>query len=180
MIEPDRCSLHHPARVLGDEEIAENIDVHHRAPFLRVGLGDRLGDQDAGVGDNDVDMAEVPFRVDEQLLHFGFAGDVNLRADDARAGRLRDHGRRLLGALFVDVGDDDDAALVRQALADRPAETLRAARHDGDLVGERPSHGLANLLSNAASAAALQWPLSSGVAPPRSSSAVSLRSRQDG
>ena len=47
---------------LVDEKVAEKVDVHHRAPLFGVGVGDRLGDQDGGVGDNDVHPAKLLHR----------------------------------------------------------------------------------------------------------------------
>ena len=44
--------------------------------------------------------------------------------------------RRLLGALGVDVGDDDGRPLGVELLGDRPADALRGAGDDRDPVGE--------------------------------------------
>ena len=60
--------LHMPGRFFGGEEVAEQVDIHHGAPLLRGELGDLTGDQDAGVGHQDVQPAELVDRPGESGL----------------------------------------------------------------------------------------------------------------
>ena len=95
---------------------------------------------DAGVVDQDVELAERLFGFGEESLDFGRFGDVGLHGDG-------------LAAFFVDVGDDavraflagavvddDGRAFGGQLFGDRGADAFGCPGDDGDFASEFLSH----------------------------------------
>ena len=123
-----------PGRFFGGEEVAEQVDVHHGAPLLGGELGDFAGDQDAGVGHQDVQPAELLDRPGESGLDRGLVGDVHHDRQAAAAGFLHDQVGRGLRLLQLDVGHGDVAALVGQPQTDRLPKTLCAAGDERDVI----------------------------------------------
>src|SRR5262245_7035923 len=91
-------------------------------PFLADGP---LGDADAGAIDSAAQSAEGGDGRAHRVLDALFIGDVGLDEAGVRAERP---GERL-ALLFVDVGDDDVCAALREQLRGRPAQARRAARY---------------------------------------------------
>ena len=116
---------HH--RLAADEGTVE-IDAQHLAPFLEVGFPHRLVDAgDAGIVDEDVDLAERLQRLVAGLLDGGEIGNVDLEGRDGRADFLRG----LFRKRQVVIPDRDLRAGCDEALGDRAPKTLRAAGDDG-------------------------------------------------
>ena len=116
---------HH--RLAADERPVE-IDAQHLAPFVEVGLPHRLVDAgDAGIVDEDVDLAERLQRRVARLLDRGEIGNVDLEGRDGAADFLRG----LFRKRQVVIPDRDLRAGRNEALGDRAAETLRPAGDDG-------------------------------------------------
>ena len=116
---------HH--RLAADEGAVE-IDAQHLAPFVEVGFPHRLVDAgDAGIVDEDVDLAERLQRLVAGLLDRGEVGDVDLEGRDRRAD--------FLGGLFrkrqVMIPDRDLGAGSDEALGDGAPKPLRPAGDDG-------------------------------------------------
>jgi hypothetical protein len=79
--------------------------------------------------------SEGGFRGVEQAGHGSRVRDVGLGGDGAAAGRF-DLGDQGLGRFsLAGVVDDDDEAVLRQALRDGGADAARCAGDDGDFVG---------------------------------------------
>lgn len=121
-IEPRRRGQHVPQRRAGAAEGAVQGDVEDGAP-LRVGhLGQRGVAAEAGVVDDDVEVAVLGDRGVEEVLHLRLVGDV---ARD-RQGRLAGDVGQLLGGLaqaaLVPVADHDPGALLGAALGRREAD----------------------------------------------------------
>ena len=109
-----------------DEGTVE-IDAHHLAPFVEVGLPHRLVDAgDAGIVDEDVDLAERLQRGVAGLLDRGEVADVDLE----RGHRIADFLGGLFRQLLVEIPDRDLGAGLDEALGDGAAKALRAAGHD--------------------------------------------------
>ena len=76
---PYFCCEHRRHDRLAADEGAVEIDAQHLAPFLEIGLPHRLVDAgDAGIVDEDVDLAERLQRRVAGLLDRGEIGDVDL------------------------------------------------------------------------------------------------------
>src|ERR1700731_447779 len=133
---------------LAADEGAVEIDAQHLAPFLEVGLPHRLVDAgDAGIVDEDVDLAERLQRRIPRLLDRGEVRYVDLERGDAIADLLRG----LLGQRQIMIPDRDPGAGTDKALVDRAPKALRAAGDDGaaavqiDLVhGSFPTRSFSN------------------------------------
>ena len=98
----------------------------------RVDLGEcaRLGD--AGVGEHDVELAEVGFEAARELVHVG--GDAHVGAD---ADRVRpERGGRFGDALVVLAGDGDACAVLDEQLGRRAADAGGAAGDESGLAFE--------------------------------------------
>ena len=116
---------HH--RLAADEGPVE-IDAQHLAPFLEVGFPHRLVDAgDAGIVDEDVDLAERLQRLVTRLLDRGEIRHVDLEGRYRRADFLRG----LFRKRQVVIPDRDLRARCDEALGDRAAKALRAAGDDG-------------------------------------------------
>src|SRR3984893_6278590 len=113
---------------LAADEGAIEIDAQHLAPFVEVGFPHGLVDAcDAGIVDEDVDLAERFQRFVAGLFHRGEIGNVALEGADGRADFLRGPFRE--GQVVIP--DRDLRAGGDEALGDRAPKTLRAAGDDG-------------------------------------------------
>ncbi len=114
---------------LADDEGAVEVDAQNFPPFLEIGLPDRLVDAgDAGIVDEDVDLAERRQRRIARLFNGGGVGDVDLEDSGLAADRLH----RFLGQRGVKVPDRNLGAGGGEALGDGAAKALRAAGDDCD------------------------------------------------
>ncbi len=86
--------------------------------------------KEPGVVDEDVDAAELRNRVGHHGVDRGLIGDVELKTDGIRSELRRDG----LGALFIQIGDNDLCAFLHVAFRDRLADAASGACDDGDLV----------------------------------------------
>ena len=83
--------------MFGDEEIAEEIHVHHEAPLLGGERVHGFGNEHARVRDDDIELAECLDRAIHQsgdllfICHVYFDGECALpgRLGDAGGGRFR-------------------------------------------------------------------------------------------
>jgi hypothetical protein len=120
--------------VLAAEEQPGQVDVDHPVP----GLGGRLlerdqaepGNRDAGIGQHDVELAELIDRDADHRPDLVLDGDVATHGDGppARIGHLLGHA---LGPLLIDVGDEHARPLLgeqQRALASQPSAS--AGDHD--------------------------------------------------
>ncbi len=136
--------FHHAAGVLHRQKIAEQIHVHHRAPFFRVGLGNRLGNQDGGVGDDDVHAAKFRHRAIKQFFNVRFLRHVGFQRE-----RLRPVALTISAAVACAASSFMSAMATwhRPSPARRQIawpESLRAAGDDGDFVFEWKIHWFLN------------------------------------
>ncbi len=126
--------------MLGTQEIAEEVDIHHRPPFLGGELGDLLGDEDTRVGHQDVKPAKFLDSLVHHSRHLFLVGYVHLDGDGTPVGfRLitqifGDSGRRLDRGLLVQVGHHHVAAFARQPPANSLPQPLTAAGDKRHLI----------------------------------------------
>src|SRR6476469_1053255 len=119
---------HAPHDCLATNEGTVEIDAQHLAPFVEIGLPYRLVDTgDAGIVDQDVDLAECFQRGVAGLLDCAEIGYVDLEC--------RDGGADFLGCPFrewlVVIPDRHPGSGDHEALGNRAPETLRAAGDHG-------------------------------------------------
>ena len=134
MMVPLRCCFHHACGMLGTEKIAYKVDLNHQPPLFGGELVDRLGCQDAGIGNQYIKAPELLNRAVHHVLDLPFVGHVHLGGDGSLARLGDDIGCRLLCPLQVQVRDHHVGTFVSQAEADRFAEPSSAASDDGDPV----------------------------------------------
>ena len=85
--------LHHLCRMLGAQKVAKQVDIHHQSPFFGRELVYCLGNEDAGVGDEDVEPAEFVHGSLYDPLDLRFVGDVHRHRDGAAIGLVFDLAR---------------------------------------------------------------------------------------
>ena len=106
-------------------------------PLLAVGVHlldlAGAGVRDAGVVDEDVELAERLLHVGEHPLHCRRVGDVGGHGERLHTLQLL---RRLLGGLEHEIVDDDVRALGSEAERDRAADAATCAGDERDLVLE--------------------------------------------
>ena len=135
-IEPDFACEHVLAEGAAAPEGAVEIDVDDVEPML---VGDRLGRRlaagDAGIVDEDVDLA-VARRRARSATSVTRLESVTSMIDDLGVVGLSPSGsaRPALGDLGVAVGDDDLGAGLGQRLDAGEPDALAAAGHDGGLA----------------------------------------------
>lgn len=133
---------HHLCGGLDAEECAGQVHVYHRAPIVGRHLEHRLHDiADAGIVDPDVERA---VRGDRMLgEREDLCGIAHVACESRGAGEGGGDGGHLVArpdhrvgrggiARLADVGDDHGGALVGEALRDRLAQPLAAARSGDD------------------------------------------------
>ena len=127
--------VHVLERGAGGEEAAVQVDRQHLLPVGELELVDRVDDLHAGVGDQDVQRAEVFHHLIGAGLDRRLVGDVHGDAerlaaglDDGRGGGLR--------RLPVDVADRHLGAFLGVELGDRLADAAGRAGDQGDLAVE--------------------------------------------
>ena len=129
---------------LGDVEGAAEVHVEHRVHLVGRHVLERRVAQDAGVVDDDVDLAEgVDGRLHDRRAALG-RGDAVVVGDGLAAGRL-DLVDDLLGGRLgaagavggaAEVVDDDERAPLGEVEGVRPAEAAAGARDDRHLAVE--------------------------------------------
>ena len=114
---------------------ALHVDVHHPIPQRVVDRVDGGARVDARIGRQNVDSPVLGDDAGRHRLDRGPIGDVG--GDCERLSPIRPErcGRRL-GERAVDVGDHDTGPLDGEHRGDPATDSLRAARHDCDLMGE--------------------------------------------
>src|SRR5690606_30777261 len=106
------------------------------APVLVGALDEGAVDDDAGIADQDVDLAEGPDGFGDQPFGVFTLRDVGLN-DDRLAAGVVDFVRDLLRLVDGrDAAHRDMGAVAGKALGDRPADAARAAGDDCRLVLE--------------------------------------------
>jgi len=114
-------------------EHAGQVDVHDLVPVVERDVDGGAADRDAGVVDQDVDLAVRRDHGVEHVLHRALVGDVHR----ARLGAAVRQGDRLGGVACrrsVVVGQHDDRADARERGADGLAEPVAAAGDHRDLA----------------------------------------------
>ena len=120
-------SLVHRGGGLTDRvEDAVEVDVHHLVPLLeRIAVDREAQAADAGVGEHDIEVAELGFRLLDHRRHLFGVGDVHLEFEGL--------GVQFLGDLRqppgVDVGQHEVGADVRAGLGISPPDTGCRARN---------------------------------------------------
>ena len=124
--------LHDDGSVLGAQEEAGVVDVGDEIEVLALHLGNGAGADHAGVGEHDIQAAELfhslGHHVGDRLLVRHVDGDG--------AGPLAHLPGYLLGQRRVHVSDDNGGAFLIQLLGDALAEALGRTGDDGDLPGQ--------------------------------------------
>src|SRR5712675_42670 len=114
-------------RLAADERPVE-IDAQDLAPLIELGLPYRPVDAgNAGIVDENVDLAERLERRIPRLFDRGEIGDIDLESRD----RAADFFGGLIRERLVMIPDRDLCAGSNKALGDGPAKTLCAAGNDG-------------------------------------------------
>ena len=120
---------------LGGEEGAVEVDRQHLLPLGERKLLERMDDLDAGVADQDVDVAE---RLDGGLhgrIDLGLVGDIHRHADRLAAGLL-DLGCGGVGRLLVEIGDGNRRPFTREFQGDFLADAAGRAGDECNLAFE--------------------------------------------
>lgn len=120
--------------VLGDEELGARVEAEDG---VEVGFCDvLLGAEDlaAGVGDDDVEAAEVGERLVEEVRYLGDFGHVGLDGDSFAAGRLDRRHHFVRGRGAVGVVDDDAGAAFAELEGHGGAEAAAGAGYQGNFA----------------------------------------------
>src|SRR5207253_10767023 len=131
-------AAHGRDHALGPEEHALGIDVHHAVPVLDRGVLDPTSTTDAGVVDEDVQLAEAALGHADRLLPVGLARDVETREGGLAALRL-DVRFDAASFGFEDVADDYLRALPCEHQRFGGAHPACRPADQRDLAGQ--SHG---------------------------------------
>ena len=117
----------------GAEVDAGGVDVHDGVPGLLGHVAEEVGAADAGVVDEDVQLAEFGDGEVYGGLPVGFAGDVEV--DEAGAAAFGvDFGCDLASFIFEDVADDDGCAFGGEEFGFDGAHAAGGAGNEGDFV----------------------------------------------
>ena len=128
--------LEHPRHVLDQQEVADQIDFNHGPPPLDRELIHGIGEQNAGVRYGNVDTAKFLQRALNGSLHIGLDRNVDLYSNRAAIRSGDDFIRHLLRALQVEIRHHHMRAFDGQPMANRLAQSLRAAGYQSDFVFE--------------------------------------------
>jgi hypothetical protein len=96
----------------------------------------RLGDEDAGIGHQDVEPPKLLDGAIHHRRHLGLVGHVRLDGDGPTVGLGHDFGRDPLRASYVYIGNDDVGPFAGQPVADGFTKPLSATGDDGDAILE--------------------------------------------
>ena len=129
--------VHLPQRGARRQEGAVEMDGEKLLPFGEGKVIERRHDLDAGIAHQDVDPAESRDCLGHAGLDLRLIGHVHGDAD--RAAGAAELGRRGIGALLVEIGNDDLGALARICPGDLLADAARGTGDNGNLVLE--AHG---------------------------------------
>ena len=116
------------------EKEAGQVYVHHQLPVGEAHLVDGTGTHDAGIGDDDVDPAELRHDAIKERLHRRFVGDIDGLCDDAAAGFLGQLVRYFLRLRELEIGDDNVGPFDGETTANGGAQTLGAAGDDSNTI----------------------------------------------
>jgi hypothetical protein len=123
------------------QERAVEMDGEHLLPLVVAELLDRLDDLDAGIRNEDVDLAVCAHGRGDARIDLGLAGHVHLHAGRGATGGDDRRGHRI-GRIEVEVGDCNCRPVLRIDLGDALADAACRAGDQSDLASE--CHG--NLL----------------------------------
>ena len=126
--------FHHSRGILGTQKIAKQVDVHHGAPFLRRKFGDLLGNEDARVGNHDVEPPEFLYTAIDHGFHLGFVTHIHFDCDCAAVCGGGDAFSSLDCLFFIQVRDDNVTAFFCQSLAKGLSQSLCAASDQRDTI----------------------------------------------
>ena len=119
--------------MFGDEEERDVVDVCGELERGGVLFQHGAGAHDPGVGDHQVEPARDPLHLGGHRGDGFLIGDVHCDG----VGEVRSEFRAFGGGpVAVEIGDEDETALVDKALGDFRAETLRAASNQGDATAD--------------------------------------------
>ncbi len=120
--------------MLDAQEIADQVDIHHKPPRFGVKLFNRAGAQNAGIADQYVQPPELVHGALYHSLNLRLVGHVDRDGQRATIRALADRRGRLVRRLAVNVGDDHVRPFLRQAETEGLAQALTSAGDDADLV----------------------------------------------
>ena len=127
--------VHVPDAGARGQEGTVEMDRQHLLPLGEAELLDRLDDLDAGIGNEDIDLAELPDDLGDTAIDFRLVGDIHGHADRLAAG-VGDFLCRGLRAGQVEIGNRDRRAILRIDLGDALANAAGGAGDQGDLAFE--------------------------------------------
>ena len=119
--------------MFGDEEERDVVDVGGEPERGGVLFQHGSGAHDPGVGDHQVEPARDLFHLGGHRGDGFLVGDVH---GDGVGEVCAEFGALGGGPVAVEVGDEDETALVNKALGDLRAESLRAAGDQGDAAAD--------------------------------------------
>ena len=124
--------LHDNGRVLGAQEPTGVIDVGNKIEVLLLHLGDGAGTDHPGVGQHNVQTAEVFHGLRHHVSHTLLVGHI----DGDKVGTLAQLSGHLLGQRLVHIGNDHGSAFLIHLLSNAPAKALGRAGDNGDFAGQ--------------------------------------------
>ena len=129
----DMCAQRRPRR----QEGAVEVDSQQLPPFAEVELFDRRYRLNAGIGNQDVDLAQHGDGLGKAGLDLCLVGNVDRNADGAFGPQFLGD---LIGARLVVVGDHDLRTFTGEEPGDLLADSASRTGYDGNLVLE--AHGI--------------------------------------
>jgi hypothetical protein len=122
-----------PQRRPRRQERAVEVDSQQLPPFAEVELFDRRHRLDAGIGNQDVDLAQHGDGPGEAGLDLCLVGNVDCNADGAFAPQFLDD---LIGVRLVVVGNHDLRSFAGKEPGDLLADSASRTGYDGNFVLE--------------------------------------------
>ena len=136
MLPPATQRMHVPQRRPGRQESPVKMDGQQLPPFAEVELFDRRYRLNAGIGNQDVDLAQQCDGLGKAGLDLCLVGNVDRNADGAPGAQFLRH---LIGARLIVVGDHDLRTFAGEEPGDLLADAASRAGYDGNFVLE--THG---------------------------------------
>ena len=135
--EDDAAAVREVAQgVLGDEELGARVEAEDAVVVVFRDVFFGAEDLHAGIGDDDVEPAEVRERLREELSDLRHFGDVGADGDGFAADRLDLRYDVVGGGRAVGVVDDDGGAALAEFEGDAGAETAAGAGYEDDFAVE--------------------------------------------
>ena len=131
---PSACMCRKAARVVRKRPV--EMDGQQLPPFAEVELLDRRYRLNAGIGNQDVHLAQQRDGLGKAGLDLCLVGNVDRNADGALAAEFLGH---LISALLIVVGDHDLGTFADEEPGNLLADAASRTGHDGNLVLE--THG---------------------------------------